>query len=343
MEKQLFNKLLWLTDIHFGEKNNERLHNQDCSDFIDWAIDRAKSEKVDCILFGGDWFHHRHQIHVGTLNYSKKNMKKLNDCGIPVVMLLGNHDLYYKDRRDVSSVEATSDFKNITIIDSITKIGDVLLVPWVLNSETDLVKKELKNCTYCFGHFELPAFLMNSLVTVPDKDHGLTYEDFNDVKEWAFSGHYHIRQNKGKMIYTGNTFPTSYSDVWDDDRGIMILNWGEYPTFEKFPNAPKYRTLNLSEILEDPGQYIDNLTYVKITPDIEINYEDQSIIEDVFRSNFKPRKINFLPSTLSNIEENSDDDSDKVESIEDIVINGLKTVESNVISKERLVEIWMRA
>lgn len=343
-EKRFFNKCLWLTDIHHGERNNERQHNQDCSDFIDWVVQEVKENNVDTIIFGGDWFHHRHQIHVGTLNFSKKNLKKLNDCNIPVYMLLGNHDLYYKDRRDVSSVEASSDFENIHVIENITRIGDVLLVPWVLSNEVDKVKKELKDCTYCFGHFELPNFLMNSLVTVPDKEHGLKYEDFKDVKEWAFTGHYHIRQNKGKVFYTGNTFPMCFSDVWDDERGIMILNWGEYPEFKKFPNAPKYRTINLSEIIEDPERYIDNLTYIKITPDIEINYEDQSILDDVFRKNFNPRKLNFLPPLLQQAENSEGlEESDEIETIDDIVINGLNTIDSTTIDKERLIELWMRA
>lgn len=340
----MFKKLLWATDIHFGERNNERLHNEDCSSFISWMIEQAKIEDVDCIIFGGDWFHHRHQIHVGTLNYSKKNLKKLDECGIPVYMLLGNHDLYYKDRRDVSSVEASSDFKNITVVDKITRIDDVLLVPWVLTSELDEIRKELKNCTYCFGHFELPHFLMNSLITVPEKDHGLKIEDFNNVKEWAFSGHYHIRQSNGKVFYTGNAFPMCFSDVWDDDRGIMILEYGNTPIFEKFPLAPKYRTLNLSELIEDPEKYIDNLTYIKITPDIELNYEDQSILNDVFQKNFNPRKLNFLPTLLAQAEGSElEDEDDEVETIDTIVLNGIDSIDSTVISKERLKELWINS
>lgn len=340
----MFKKILHFTDQHFGEKNNEKRHNEDCSDFVDFAIKRAKEENVDYIISGGDWFHHRHQIHVGTLNYAKNSLEKLNNCGIPVIMLLGNHDLYYKERRDVSSVQAAaSDLKNITIIDKITKIDDVLFVPWVLNSETEEVKKELKNCTYCFGHFELPHFIMNSLATTPDKETGLRYEDFDNVKEWAFSGHFHIRQNKGKVFYTGNTFPMSFSDTWDDDRGIMILEYGKYPEFEKFPNAPKYRTINLSELLEDVTKYIDDLTFIKITPDIGINYEDIHILADVFTNNFNPRKLTFMSPLSDGSEDNNSNEIDEIESIDSIVINGINTIDSKVISKERLIDLWMNS
>ena len=36
----LFDKAVIFTDIHLGNKNNSRLHNQDCEDFIIWMIDK---------------------------------------------------------------------------------------------------------------------------------------------------------------------------------------------------------------------------------------------------------------------------------------------------------------
>ena len=185
---------------------------------------------------------------------------------------------------------------------------------------------------------------MNSLVTVPEKEKGLKYEDFKDVKYWAFTGHFHIRQSKGKVFYTGNTFPMCFSDVWDDDRGIMILKWGETPEFEKFPSAPKYRSLNLSELVEDPRKYLDNLTYIKITPDIDITYEDQNLLEDVFRNNFNPRKINFLPPLLQKAEgEEGEFSENEIETIDEIVITGIKSIDSSVIDPEKLIELWLSA
>ena len=42
----LFKKAAVFTDIHFGLKSNSLQHNQDCSDFVDWFISKAKEE--DC-------------------------------------------------------------------------------------------------------------------------------------------------------------------------------------------------------------------------------------------------------------------------------------------------------
>ena len=39
----LFKKAAVFTDIHFGLKSNSLQHNQDCNNFVDWFITKAKS------------------------------------------------------------------------------------------------------------------------------------------------------------------------------------------------------------------------------------------------------------------------------------------------------------
>ena len=42
---QLFKTAACFTDIHYGLKQNSRLHIQDCSRYIDWFIAEAKAKK----------------------------------------------------------------------------------------------------------------------------------------------------------------------------------------------------------------------------------------------------------------------------------------------------------
>ena len=92
----LFDKAVVFTDIHLGNKNNSRLHNQDCEDFIIWMIDEAKKRGITKCIFMGDWHHHRATINVSTLNYTVSNLRRLNDSFEQVIMIMGNHDLYYR-------------------------------------------------------------------------------------------------------------------------------------------------------------------------------------------------------------------------------------------------------
>jgi len=73
----LFNRAAIFTDIHFGNKSNSHLHNQDCLDFVEWAIATAKAHNCDTGMFLGDWHHHRASINIATLNYSLQALEQL--------------------------------------------------------------------------------------------------------------------------------------------------------------------------------------------------------------------------------------------------------------------------
>lgn len=333
----LFNKVAVFSDIHFGRRNNDKVHNEDCSKFIDFFIETSLKNNVDTFVFTGDWHDNRHSIQLSTLDYSYSNLKKINDTGIKTFFIPGNHDLFYKERRDVSSVVFAEEFSNIKIIDEIYYKDEVTFFPWLLKDDYKKIKKYAEKSEYIFGHFEVPTFLMNAKSEMPDINQ-LKIDDFNDVGQWAFTGHFHKRQAKGKVCYLGNTFPFDFNDNWDDDRGMMIVEWGKPPVFHRWQEAPKFRTLLLSELLEDMDLYLDNKTNIKITQDIDLNYEEMVLIKEIIYEHYSPRKVEI--KSLN--QQNDVDMESKVsfQSIDQIVTDGLDSIDSNVISKKKLIEIY---
>lgn len=101
----LFKKVACFTDIHFGLKSNSSVHNQDCLDFVDWYIEKAKEEGCDTGIFMGDWHHNRNSLNITTMDYSLRALEKLGKAFDQFYFFPGNHDLYYKDKRDIHSVE----------------------------------------------------------------------------------------------------------------------------------------------------------------------------------------------------------------------------------------------
>jgi DNA repair exonuclease SbcCD nuclease subunit len=75
----LFKRALVLTDVHFGLKSNSVVHNEDCKDFINWAISIAKQYNCETCLCLGDWHNNRASINILTLNYSLNALEALND------------------------------------------------------------------------------------------------------------------------------------------------------------------------------------------------------------------------------------------------------------------------
>ena len=224
---QLFKHAACFTDIHYGLKQNSRLHLDDCHRFVDWFIAEAKARGAETCIFLGDWSHHRASVNVATMNASIKDFKKLNDAFEKVYFITGNHDLYYRDKRELNSIEYARDLPNFVMIDEPFNEGNVSIWPWLVGNEHKKLAKE--KCKYMFGHFELPHFKMNAMVEMPDHG-GIKAEDLTGP-EYVFSGHFHKRQYKNNIHYIGNAFPHNYADVDDNDRGAMFLEWGGEPQY----------------------------------------------------------------------------------------------------------------
>lgn len=337
----MFDKAVIFTDIHFGMKNNSRHHNQDCEDFIIWMIEEAHKRGIKKCFFMGDWHHNRASINVSTLNYTVSNLQRLNDSFDEVYMIMGNHDLYYREKREIHSLpvgKTGQQYPNITVInDGIYVKDDVAFVPWLVDDEW----KDLRNvkCKYMFGHFELPNFYMNALVQMPDHG-GLKAEDLQGPEK-VFTGHFHKRQEKGNVIYTGNCFPHNYADAWDDERGCLFLDWEGDMEFTAWPDAPKYRTINLSKLIDNPDMYLGDKTYCRVTLDVGITYEEANFIKETFAQQYNLREITLIPGKK---EEHTNDWQTGVdivvENVDSIVMSQLDSVQSTTIKKEILVDIY---
>ena len=196
---------------------------------------------------------------------------------------------------------------------------------------------------YVFGHFEFPFFMMNAVIAMPD-DGKLNMHAFKQDHQRVFSGHFHRRQKQinqyGATIeYIGNCFPHNYSDAGDDDRGIMLLELGKEPIYKAWPDAPKYRTLTLNELLEDPGKHLDEKTSARITVDADISYEEATFIRDTMNHEYKPRDLSFIPykQQLEDVQFNSDIN---FVSVEQIVIDQLKSIESETLDSSLLIRLY---
>ena len=318
-------------------KGNSRVHNQDCEDYINWYIEQAKANNCETGIFCGDWHHNRNSLNLTTMDTTIRLLEKLGESFEKFYMFAGNHDLYYKDKRDVKSTEFAKHIPGITIVDEIQVIEDVALVPWLVGDEWRRIEK--LQAKYLFGHFELPSFYMNAMVQMPD--HGELKSEHFKNQEYVFSGHFHKRQKQGKIHYIGNAFPHNYADAWDDDRGMMILdreNDAE-PEYINWSECPKYRTVKLSQLIDQKDSLIKPSMYLRVTLDIDISYEEATYIKETFIEQYKCREITLIPQ--KHIEEiNTDLDIEQFESVDQIVSNEIQAIDSEQFNKKLLLDIY---
>lgn len=336
MGNQLFKKVACFTDLHFGLKGDSNQHIDDCINFVTWFIEQSKENNAETCIFLGDWHNTRARTSNKTMNASLVTIERLSEAFENFYFITGNHDLFYRDSREINSVEFGRLIDNVTIISEPLIQDDVAIIPWLTGDEWKDIKK-IKT-KYMFGHFELPGFLMNAMIKMPDT--GTIHSTHFKHQEYVFSGHFHKRQDQGKIHYIGNAFPHNFSDINDDDRGMMLLEWGGTPEYKKWENAPNYRKITLSQLLEEPEQWINDKSYVRVEMDVTPSFEDLAYIKEEIHNEFNPREISFI--SLMNNEILSDFDGDiNFETIDSVVLSHIDNIDSVNIDINLLKAIYL--
>lgn len=289
---KLLTKGAYWTDVHFGKKANSQLHNEDCIRFVEWFCEQVRKDpEIDYIAFLGDWNENRSSLNIATLNMSYKAAKMLNGLGMPVYFVVGNHDLYYRNSREIHSVIPFAEFENFVIIEEPTVIeeihGKVLFVPFLFPEEYPSLS-QYQDIPFWAGHFEFQGFEVTGYgMKMPT---GPNHKDFTGPKYIA-SGHFHKRQIFENVVYIGNAFPMDFGDAGDVNRGMMTYdNVKQEMLFENWNDCPKYVNAKLSELLDGTVTLYPD-SRVKCVCDIQINFEENQVIKEQFTKKYNLREF----------------------------------------------------
>ena len=332
----LFQKAVVFTDIHFGLKSNSQTHNEDCLAFVKWATSLAKEQGCETAFFLGDWHNHRASINIVTLNYSLRALEHLNDNFNRVYFIPGNHDLYYRDKRDIQSVEWAKHLPNIVICNDWLHDGDVIVAPWLVGEDHKRIPR--LSAKYMFGHFELPHFKMNAMVEMPD--HGELNADHFGGFDRVFSGHFHLRQQRKNVDYIGNCFPHNFADAGDKNRGCMILEWGKEPEFHAWPDQPLYQIYTLSDLIDNHQQLLQSKMHVRVELNIDISYEEANYIKETFMRDYNLREMALIPNKTTSYDQDLAPGEIKFESVDQIVTDQLTNIVSESYDPKLLLKIY---
>jgi DNA repair exonuclease SbcCD nuclease subunit len=151
---------------------------------------------------------------------------KLEERGIRVHMLAGNHDTYYKNTNEVNSPELLlTEYNNIDVISKPETIiidgTSICMMPWICPDNYQDSIDQIKNtkAEICMGHFEIAGFAMHRGMESHD---GLSKDLFQRF-DMVFSGHYHHRSDDGHIYYLGNPYELTWQD-YNDTRGFHLFD-----------------------------------------------------------------------------------------------------------------------
>lgn len=287
-------KVALVSDLHFGAKDSDRIFQDSQFAFMEQMVNDCKERGIEKIFVLGDLFDTRHAVNVLTINRVIDFFKR-HEGEVIWYIILGNHDLYYKNSMDVSSLVVLDRIKNVCIIDRPLRIRldhercseegkdhDTLLLPWVTDYEDfrNYVEKEFDvSCgiTRMFGHLDVLGAKMDIFNNRAEQ--GFDKEEL--FKHWKhiYTGHYHIHsettQGDCKLTYLGSPYQLNRSEI--EEKGFYILDtYTEEMEFIRNEHCIEYKKLKFPDMPEDPETFIQGNII-----DVEISWESSKYMNKV--------------------------------------------------------------
>jgi DNA repair exonuclease SbcCD nuclease subunit len=274
-----------VSDFHYGVHQNSPIWHEIALNHANWLATELEHRNIRDIIICGDIFHNRNDIAVNTLNTVAKIFERLS--GFNIVAIVGNHDAFYRDRSDVSSISILNGWKNITVITTPTVINHngskLLFCPWGTTLD------QMPEADVIFGHFEITTFKMNNFKVC---DHGFTTDELFTKTDTIITGHFHLREERvyknGKVLYLGSPFELDWGDR-DSKKGFYEFNLvGGELTFIENIKSPKHIEIKLSDLIKSKniGTLKDTVhgNIVRFVVDVKIESDKVDIISHKLNS-----------------------------------------------------------
>jgi hypothetical protein len=242
----------------------------------------------------------------------------LKEMGGNVRIIVGNHDIYYKNTLKVNSMEElTKGMDHVTVYSdpcevSLSEDHKVLFLPWICADNEDKSKEliEKTRTKVAFGHLQIVGIEQDKGSFAMEGHSIPMFKAFQRV----FSGHFHHRSITGNITYLGNPYEITWSD-YNDKRGFHIYDTETMETeFIENPYSMFHKIYYNDEKNDygDLSKYED--TYVKII----IENKDNNYLFEILMD----KLIDAGTSNISVVDnlfdiEDLGDDIDGIEDVED--------------------------
>jgi UDP-2,3-diacylglucosamine pyrophosphatase LpxH len=221
-------KVAIITDQHFGARKNSKLfHDYFLKFYNNVFFPTLEEQGITTVVDMGDTFDSRKGIDFSALSWAKNNYyDRLQEMGVRVHTIVGNHTAYYKNTNEVNAVDLLlREYDNVTVYSEPTEVMlgklPTLFIPWINQENEEKTFKLIKktSCKCAMGHLELQGFRVNRQIVM---EHGLESKLFGKFSR-VYSGHYHTRSDNGTVFYLGNPYEIYWTDV-SDSRGFHIFD-----------------------------------------------------------------------------------------------------------------------
>lgn len=374
-------KILHTGDLHIGMTNYSKLDPEtglesrllDFFQTFDFIIKTAISEKVDAFIFAGDAYKTRDPSPTQQRGFGER-IKKIAKAGIPVIMVVGNHDTPNAEgRANTLDIYSALEIDNVWVsrqpefLNIPTKSGNlqVLTAPWLHKSDFKSLGDKLP-AMYSKINPDEPAILAGHLEVEGasfGSEKGLAIT--NDVTvplsllterklSYVALGHIHKHQELSKnpaIIYAGSPERIDFGEE-KEEKGFILLEIpnpnSKLPTtnYQFIPTpARKFLTINIKlkdddenptgTILKEIAKHEVKDKIIRVIIDIPANLNKEITMDQIKKA---LAGANFIAGISRNVERKERVKLDGAEEVERLTpIEALHVYfESKNYSKEKI-------
>lgn len=273
-------KVALISDLHFGIKQSDATFQKSQLSFFEkQLVEELKLRSIDTIFVLGDVFDTRQSVNVQTSNVVLHLFKDIFE-DFNIHMIVGNHDLYYKNTTSVNSLKQLDLLPNVTVYETPKTMDfdghSVTFLPWITDYKSF---KGAGNSEYCFAHLDVAGFMMDKINMCSE---GVSIKQLSENYKHVYTGHFHTRSKKKigdcDVTYIGSPYQLTRIDM-GQDRGCTVLDLDTNKT-ELIVNTESIRYVKLTypDVPENIGEFVAH-NYVDIDIPYDLSDESKKIFD----------------------------------------------------------------
>ena len=222
-------KIALLTDTHFGARNDNLNFNDYFYQFYEGVFFPYLQQNniKHCIHLGDVLDRRKYVSYRIAKDFRERFITPFNHLQVQLHMIVGNHDIYFKNTNDVNSLTEllSQKFNNVHIYAEAQEVDfdgfPILLMPWI-NAQNEIYAHGMIDDTRAdtlLGHLEIDGFQMYA----GHESQGGTPKSLFQKFDTVMSGHFHHKSDDGQIYYLGCPYEITWSD-YNDPKGFHVFD-----------------------------------------------------------------------------------------------------------------------
>mgnify|MGYP001168139291 FL=1 len=222
-------KIALLTDTHFGARNDNLNFNDYFYDFYEGVFfPYLQQNNIKHCIHLGDLMDRRKYVSYRILkDFRERFIQPFLHLEIDLHILVGNHDIYFRNTNDVNSLQELlgANYKNIHIYPEAQDVDfggfPILMMPWI-NPQNEIYSFGMMDETKAdtmVSHLEVVGFEMHGGHLSESGFDKSQFKKFDTI----FSGHYHKKSDDGQIYYLGTPYQMTWSD-YNCPKGFHVFD-----------------------------------------------------------------------------------------------------------------------